>query len=138
MAERYRLSALAYTSRATRALSAEDIARIKATASRTNALDGVTGLLLFTGTNFAQIVEGAQTAIDALVHRLNADERHRDIRVHFAKPIERRSFPSWDMKVVELSPDRDAALERLSEMYPPAANPEIKEEVRALVASCYE
>lgn len=138
MAELYPLFALAYTSRATRNLSAEDIARIQSTASRTNALDGVTGLLLFTGTHFAQVVEGAQSAIDELLQRLKADERHRDIRVHFAKPIERRSFPSWDMKVVELSPDRDAALDRLSEMYPPAANPEIKEEVQALVASCYE
>lgn len=81
MAELYPLSALAYTSRATQNLSADDIARIQSTASQTNALDGVTGLLLFTGTHFAQIIECAQTAIEALLLRLKADERHCDIRV---------------------------------------------------------
>jgi len=68
---------------------------------------------------------------------LKADDRHSGIRVHFTKPVNRRSFPSWDMKVVELSPDRDAALARLDEIYPPAADPEITEKIEALVASCY-
>jgi len=64
------LKTLTYTSRARLDLSAQDLADIHESARHLNALDGITGLLVFDGTRFLQIIEGSEEAIDDLVERL--------------------------------------------------------------------
>jgi hypothetical protein len=86
------LKTLTYTSRASLDLSAADLAAIQDTARHLNALDGITGLLVFDGVRFLQIVEGSEEAIDSLVDRLR-DER----------TVEERSFPDWSMELVRVS-----------------------------------
>ena len=39
-------------------------------------LNGITGLLLFDGSRYLQIIEGAEEAIDNLVERLRLDPRY--------------------------------------------------------------
>ena len=51
-------------------LSEAELNDIRQTARHLNALDGVTGLLLFDGTRFLQIIGGGEAAIDILVERL--------------------------------------------------------------------
>ena len=53
------LKSLTYTSFARLDLTAEDLVAIHRTARELNALDGVTGLLIYNGTNFLQIIEGS-------------------------------------------------------------------------------
>jgi hypothetical protein len=111
------LKSLTYTSLARLDLDAEDLADIHRSARELNALDGITGLLVFNGTHFLQIVEGAQPAIDELLQRLRRDPRHRSIEVRDERMIEARSFPDWSMELVRVSSSyfeaRDAIQDRV-------------------------
>jgi hypothetical protein len=79
-------------------------------AARLNALDGITGLLVYNGERFCQTVEGAPAAIDSLMERLQADSRHHDLAVIDDAVIPQRRFRSWDMQLLALPSERDAAL----------------------------
>ena len=98
-----RLKTLTYTSRARLDLSAGDLAAIHDSARHLNALDGITGLLVFDGTRFLQIVEGTEEAVDSLVDRLRADPRHSAIEVRDERYTDTRSFPDWSMELVRVS-----------------------------------
>jgi hypothetical protein len=52
------LKSLTYTSLARLDLEAGDLEAIQRTAREVNALEGITGLLIFNGTHFLQIIEG--------------------------------------------------------------------------------
>src|ERR1044072_1231819 len=75
------LKSLTYTSLARLDLEASDLEAIHRTAREANALEGITGLLIFNGTHFLQIIEGAPHAIDELVERLRRDRRHSGVEV---------------------------------------------------------
>ena len=53
------LTSLTYTSLARLDLQTSDLEDIHRSARELNALDGITGLLVFNGTHFLQIIEGA-------------------------------------------------------------------------------
>ena len=67
------LRSLTYTSLASLHLSIKDVKSIHRTARDLNAIDGVTGILIFNGTHFLQIIEGADYAIGDLLERLRRD-----------------------------------------------------------------
>ena len=54
---------------------------ILAAAAARNARLGVTGALLSTGTYFAQLLEGEQDAVEALMSSIDADARHMRIKI---------------------------------------------------------
>lgn len=97
-----KLKTLTYTSRARLDLTESDLADIHASARHFNALDGITGLLVFDGTRFLQILEGAEEAVDTLVERLRADPRHSAFEVRDERFVEERSFPGWSMELVKI------------------------------------
>ena len=124
------LKSLTYTSLARLDLTGGDVAAIHETARHLNALDGITGLLLFNGSRFLQIVEGAEEAIDSLVERLRRDPRHSALEVRDERFVAERSFPHWSMELVLVSTRfRDACAE-IEAALPESTAPHI----RALVA----
>lgn len=108
-----RLKTLTYTSRARIDLTDEDLNDIHQTARHLNALDGVTGLLLFDGARFLQIIEGSEGAIDNLVERLRMDRRHSAFEVRDERHVDRRSFPDWSMELLRVSAGYWAAREEV-------------------------
>ena len=98
-----KLKALTYTSRARLDLTSQDLSDIHQTARHLNALDGITGLLLFDGSRFLQIIEGGEEAIDSLVDRLRNDHRHSAFEIRDTRLVERRSFPDWSMELLGVS-----------------------------------
>lgn len=118
------LTSLTYTSLARLDLDASELEAIHRTALQLNALDGITGLLVFNGTHFLQIIEGAPNAIDDLVQRLRRDPRHSGFEVRDRHPVETRSFPDWSMELVRVNasyfPARDTIAERLPDTVPEA------------------
>jgi len=102
-AEDLKLKTLTYTSRARLDLSDGDLADIHHSARHLNALDGITGLLVFDGTRFLQIVEGAEEAVDTLVERLRSDRRHSAFEIRDERVVAERSFPGWSMELVRVS-----------------------------------
>ena len=96
------LKTLTYTSLARLDLDAQDLEAIHHSARTLNALDGITGLLVFDGSRFLQIVEGAPDAIDDLLARLRRDPRHSAIEVRDERPVEARAFPDWSMELLRV------------------------------------
>ncbi|MGZ2411306.1 FAD-dependent sensor of blue light [Sphingomonas sp. F9_3S_D5_B_2] len=118
------LASLTYTSLARLDLEAPDLEAIHRSARELNALDGITGLLVFNGTHFLQIIEGVPDAIEDLVQRLRRDRRHSGFEVRDQHPVEARSFPDWSMELVRVKASyfqaRDTIAERLPGTVPEA------------------
>ena len=75
----------------------EAIGAILTTARRVNKANNVTGALLFTGSGFAQVLEGPREVVERTFDRISADPRHADVTVLSFTPTGRRCFPDWSM-----------------------------------------
>jgi hypothetical protein len=62
-----------------------------------NAENGITGMMWFDGARFAQVLEGEHDAIEDLLGRIRADERHSDLKVVADRPVRYRAFGTWAM-----------------------------------------
>jgi hypothetical protein len=123
------LKSLTYTSLAKLDLDAADLETIHRTAREVNALEGVTGLLIFNGTHFLQIVEGAPHAVDDLVERLRRDRRHSGIEIRDQREIAERSFPDWSMELVRVSASYFDAKETVSDRLPQGVAEPVRDRV---------
>jgi hypothetical protein len=63
-----------------------------------NLADGVTGVMLFNGLNFMQLIEGDAPVIDACYARIRIDPRHSGVTTLREEPIAVREFPEWAMR----------------------------------------
>jgi len=70
---------------------------IVADARHRNVNTGLTGALLFTGTHFAQYLEGQKSQLDVLLSSLERDPRHEGLQVIDRSQIYRRLFQTWNM-----------------------------------------
>lgn len=112
------LTSLTYTSLARIDLQSDDLESIHRSAREQNALDGITGLLVFNGTHFLQIVEGSHGAIDDLLDRLRRDPRHNGLEVRDQRSVEKRSFPDWSMELVRVNASYFKARETIADRLP--------------------
>jgi hypothetical protein len=118
------LTSVTYTSLARLDLQPTDLEDIHRTARDQNALDGITGLLVFNGTHFLQIIEGSEKGIDDLVERLRRDPRHTGFEIRDRRKVDVRSFPEWSMELVRVKASyfeaRDTIADRLPHSVPDA------------------
>ena len=118
------LTSVTYTSLARLDLQTSDLEDIHRTAREANVLEGITGLLVFNGTHFLQIIEGSETAIEELVERLRKDPRHTGFEVRDKRKVEARSFPDWSMELVRVNASyfqaRDTLADKLPDTVPDA------------------
>ena len=121
------LKSLTYTSRAKLDLSADDLHDIHRTARELNSIDGITGLLVFNGTHFLQIIEGAEAAIDDLVARLRRDPRHSGLEVRDERRVEARSFPDWSMELVRVDAGYFEARESIEHRIPASIAADVRD-----------
>lgn len=68
-----------------------DISRVK------NRKLAVTGALIFTGSFFAQYIEGPPDGVESLKASISRDERHVDVRTITAGPVPARRFADWSL-----------------------------------------
>lgn len=92
------MKSVLYVSRARLGLldSEGDLSRLVAAARERNLALAVTGMLVYTGDHFAQLVEGPQDAIDAIMASIRRDPRHHSL-CEYEKPIAKRSFGAWSL-----------------------------------------
>lgn len=102
-----RLTHLAYVSRATDPVGANELARISAQAAANNPGLGVTGLLMHSSGRFIQLLEGPPGAVGELYDRIEADPRHTDVQCVLYKPTTDRLFADWSMGVIDLDEHRE-------------------------------
>lgn len=92
------LSRLVYVSTASPELAEIDLDAILQTARTRNAAAGLTGLLVFNGFNFMQLLEGPTAPLEAVFASICADQRHSGVvRVHYDAAAQTRIFSDWDM-----------------------------------------
>lgn len=105
---------LVYCSRATAGVDDKAVDAILASAHRRNPENGITGLLVFGGGIFFQWLEGPRDNVTALMDRLLADGRHRDIvTLDTSEEVRERLFPDWDMELVSGGHIRDVLQDAL-------------------------
>ena len=123
-----RLYSLLYVSSATRPFSQRELVRLVAEARAWNALNGVTGVLLYRMGNFIQYLEGPYESIDALKRRIRRDPRHHGMVPILDCRIERRAFEGQALRFEDLDAGlgqgpRDAGIAALLNAHPPAPPP---------------
>lgn len=71
------------------------VADIVSVGCRRNAELKVCGALLFTGTRFAQVLEGSRTHVEELMSSIRRDVRHKDIVIIEEGNVPRVRFVGW-------------------------------------------
>lgn len=99
---------------------------ILAASRRNNARAGVTGLLLFNGKRFLQILEGAPAAVESTYERILADDRHFALVKLSERTIDAREFGGWDMAYERFPADRRAAVEAKVDHLTRTASPNVR------------
>ncbi len=112
--------------------------RMLLTARRRNQDIGLTGLLIYSGGHFLQIIEGAPRPLDRLFGRITADRRHRNVQRLSLIPIENRMFSKWSMALLNLD-DRRLMDQRivqnfLAQVHPGVTEAELAEPLVTLIA----
>ena len=93
---------LIYFSTARLGLDRSDLEALLSAAAAHNRAAGITGVLLFNGLNFLQVLEGPATAVEALFDRIAGDPRHGGVALLKREAIETPSYPLWGMKLKEI------------------------------------
>lgn len=79
-----------------------NVARILAKSRVNNRKNNLVGVLYFGDGVFFQCLEGEEDAVNTLLAKLNADPRHKDLKIISKKYIDRLSFGEWAMKFAPL------------------------------------
>lgn len=98
------LQQLIYVSSAVEVLPDEELDRILESSVRHNTPQQVTGMLLYSGGNFMQVLEGEAAALDETYDRICHDPRHRNIVLLYREVISSRSFMRWSMGFHRVTP----------------------------------
>ena len=88
---------LIYVSTSVKLLNDEELLDILKISRENNSSKDVTGLLLYKGGNFMQVLEGPDEAVEALYEKIKVDPRHKDVNVLSREQISARQFPAWEM-----------------------------------------
>jgi hypothetical protein len=94
------------------------VADILLASRRNNTESEVTGALLATDRNFAQVLEGEREAVEATYERIARDKRHKDIVLTLYESIEVRRFPDWAMAYIDPSHPAEQAVARVTSRVP--------------------
>jgi uncharacterized membrane protein (DUF373 family) len=88
---------LLYISSATKPMDEEELLALLQECRNNNSKDGITGMLLYCGESFIQVLEGEQQEVEALYKTIKKDPRHSNCTILEKKHISERKFPEWSM-----------------------------------------
>jgi hypothetical protein len=82
---------------------ADELARIVAGARKRNIELGNTGVLLYQGGAFVQLLEGTRDAVRHVYYDIIClDRRHRAMEVDYEQSVEQRGFANWTKGFADL------------------------------------
>ncbi|MGB7404243.1 MAG: BLUF domain-containing protein [Pacificimonas sp.] len=124
-----------YVSKAALTFDEAALIEIYRTAERLNVADEITGVLLFNGREFVQLIEGDTTAVRQTMSRIARDRRHGDVDILLDRPISTRRFPNWSMAYRDLRVNKEdpfvRAVQTKVATAPPAARAVFEDFARA-------
>ncbi|MGQ7830369.1 BLUF domain-containing protein [Altererythrobacter sp. Z27] len=80
-----------------------EIALILEACQRNNAARGITGLLLYNGRNFLQLLEGDVEDLSWVMRKIEADPRHGGVSIIEDISIATRACPDWLMRHIRIA-----------------------------------
>lgn len=95
---------LLYISEATEGVTEDTINGVLKSAEKNNPLLGITGLLVFGGGVFVQILEGPEQAVLQKYVKIMGDRRHRNCRIVYITTTGERIFKDVSMAALEALP----------------------------------
>jgi hypothetical protein len=107
-------------------LSRDEVDAILATSARNNPARGITGLLLYNGRNFLQLLEGEEEDLVALMLKITEDARHSGITLLDRRAIEQRTCPDWAMKRVLIAESIASRRDMLDAELPEELAPDLR------------
>ena len=93
---------LAYVSSAVSEFTKPQLHELLERSQASNRKVGITGLLLYRGGNFIQVIEGDESDVRELYNKVCQDARHKGIFKLLDEPIDEREFPDWAMAFKDL------------------------------------
>ena len=90
---------LVYASTASKPIPPHELEILVDDAQDFNRKNGITGVLVFNGTQFVQVLEGDRGDINALFcNKICRDLRHEGVCLGLWTPADERMFPEWSMR----------------------------------------
>ncbi len=93
---------LIYHSIATLAFNRQELASLVRIAAHYNATVNVTGLLVYEGGGFLQVLEGPHASINKVMARVFEDQRHQEVTTVQDQAFSKRLFQNWAMHICDL------------------------------------
>lgn len=81
-----------------------ELERILAASRRNNVPLGLTGMLLYLGGAFLQVLEGPAESVEKIYTRIRSDSRHWETQTLLESDVLHRAFGAWSMGYHELKP----------------------------------
>ena len=112
-----KLIELTYVSEPAQNMSFLGLMRLLYHSYANNQASGITGALIYENNKFGQVIEEPEKAINTLWHKIQKDDRHKNVRLILSKPISERSFSKWTMifqgneEIAKTLPEVSAAIE---------------------------
>ena len=88
---------LVYISKAKYTFSEKELEELLDKARKNNKPLGITGLLIYAGNRFLQVLEGDPVVVNDLVEKIKKDPRHSHLVVVSSELTEKRHFADWSM-----------------------------------------
>lgn len=88
---------LIYVSSAVKLMSEDELLFLQQEAREKNHKLGITGMLLYKGGNFMQMLEGEEQTVLELYDLIIKDDRHKDVNEIITGDIKKRNFEDWSM-----------------------------------------
>ncbi len=95
---------LIYLSSETESFNEHELLTILEESINNNKRRGVTGVLLYSGGNFIQLLEGPREEVESLFQVVKKDKRHTNIIRLLAEYSDTRDFPDWKMGFRKITP----------------------------------
>ncbi|WP_439123893.1 BLUF domain-containing protein [Marivita sp.] len=96
------LHQIVYVSKPTRSMTLSEVRELLIKAQINNHFTDVTGMLLFDGDSFLQVLEGPKETVMALFEKIERDPRHTQFTSLVERTIPHRDFGDWSMGLAHI------------------------------------
>ena len=96
------LHQIVYVSKPTRSMALSEVRELLIKAQINNHFKDVTGMLLFDGDTFLQVLEGPEDTVMTLFEKIERDPRHTQFTSLVQRKIPQRDFGDWSMGLAHI------------------------------------
>lgn len=96
------LKQLVYISKPTTEMPVSEVRALLVKARINNHFKDITGILLFDGETFLQVLEGPEDAVMPLFNQISQASRHAQVETLFERCVAERDFDDWAMGLAHI------------------------------------